>query len=412
MTTYSALLRRLYAQNEFVIKYDLDAMRTAVDLLGIRKPARHIVLVGGTNGKGSTSAALNAIGMSAGLRVGLYTSPHLVDFRERMRINGSPIAEAAVIARLEPLIERFGRREGHELGRPLSFFELVTLLAFEWFAAGDPLDLAVVEVGMGGRLDATNVLDVDASVLTSVSLDHMAWLGDTVEAIAFEKAPVARRGRPVWIHQASGGAHALLQAVESIGADVRVVDGGATAPEWNHALARAAGQDALARLGVAPARARAAIERGIEATRWPARQQVLESGGRTWLIDGAHNPASMAECSRWLARLTAGGLQPDIAIVAASPGRDLEATFGAVPHWPARVICAPAAEGRTLPPSELARYFTSRADNLTVEVAATAAEAVARAKARRVLVVGSLYLCGGVLAALGETPETLSVYAG
>jgi dihydrofolate synthase / folylpolyglutamate synthase len=152
--------------------------------------------VGGTNGKGSVSNLIASILQEAGYKTGLYTSPHLKDFRERMRVNGCMIPEQRVI----DFVEHF--RAECTVVKP-SFFELTTELAFQWFAE-EKVDVAVIEVGLGGRLDSTNILHPDVSVITNISFDHMALLGDTLEKIAFEKAGIMKEGVPVVIGKAEG----------------------------------------------------------------------------------------------------------------------------------------------------------------------------------------------------------------
>src|SRR5436189_3538359 len=175
-------------------KFDLAAMR--VLLTALENPERRFpsVLIAGTNGKGSTAATLASILRASGLRTGLYTSPHLVRINERIQIDGLPIADEK-FALLHDMIERTAERlvEDGELPWHPSFFEMLTAMAFEHFATSK-VDIAVLEVGMGGRLDATNVVDPRLSVITDISLDHQKYLGNTVAEIAREKAGIIRPG--------------------------------------------------------------------------------------------------------------------------------------------------------------------------------------------------------------------------
>lgn len=159
--------------------------------------------VAGTNGKGSTSHTLAAILQSAGYKTGLYTSPHLADFRERIRVNGEMIPENEVVN----FVERWKKTDFE--GRP-SFFELTMMMAFEWFARAQ-VDVAVIEVGMGGRLDSTNIIMPEACVITNISPDHTQFLGDTLEKIAGEKAGIIKRGIPVVIGEAEGGVRKVFE---------------------------------------------------------------------------------------------------------------------------------------------------------------------------------------------------------
>src|SRR6185312_1873283 len=169
------------------IDLGLDRVRAVAERLGISLDCVKIV-VAGTNGKGSTCAMLDSILRTAGYRVGLYTSPHLLRFNERIRINGEEASDEAIIEQLQ-------RVQAARGDISLTYFETTTLAAFLLFQSAR-LDAVVLEIGMGGRLDAVNIIDADCSILTSVDLDHMQWLGNTREAIGFEKAHVFRPGRP------------------------------------------------------------------------------------------------------------------------------------------------------------------------------------------------------------------------
>lgn len=199
--TYNEAIEYLYAATpQFqsigaaAYKPGLDTVRTLAAQFGNPQKRYPIVHVAGTNGKGSTSHTIAAVLQSSGYKVGLYTSPHLVDFRERMRVNGAMIPRAEVV----DFLERY-RAIGEESAVAAlfpSFFELTTVMAFEWFAR-EGVDVAVIEVGLGGRLDSTNIVDSTLSVITNISPDHMAQLGNTLESIAREKAGIMREGVPV-----------------------------------------------------------------------------------------------------------------------------------------------------------------------------------------------------------------------
>ena len=175
-------------------KPGLDTVKTLSSAFGNPHKRLRTIHIAGTNGKGSTAHTLAAILQSAGYRVGLFTSPHLIDFRERMRINGVMISEADVI----DFIERFRKLD---LACKPSFFELTTVMAFEWFAKSD-IDLAVIETGLGGRLDSTNIIDPDLCVITNISFDHVALLGNSLTQIASEKAGIIKENVPVVIGEA------------------------------------------------------------------------------------------------------------------------------------------------------------------------------------------------------------------
>src|SRR5579875_1942507 len=199
-------------------KFDLEHMRVLAEALGHPERKFPSVLIAGTNGKGSTSATLASILQAAGYRIGLYTSPHLVRVNERVRIHGAEISDDD-FARLYFTVDDVARRLVHEgrLPHPPSFFETMTALAFSAFAQAN-IDIAVLEVGMGGRLDATNIVDPLLSIITDISLDHTEWLGTTIDAIAREKAGILRpKGILITLPQHPEANHALGEIAMSLG---------------------------------------------------------------------------------------------------------------------------------------------------------------------------------------------------
>ena len=193
------------------IELGLERVRTVWQRMGAPAPARWTVTVGGTNGKGSTVAMLEAMLRAAGRRVGCYTSPHLLRYNERVRIDGHDVEDRL-------LVESFERIEAARSEIPLTYFEFGTLAALDLFARAD-LDAAVLEVGLGGRLDAVNIIDADVAVITTVDLDHMDWLGADRDAIGREKAGIARRGRPAIVGETMPP-DGLLDALADSGARV------------------------------------------------------------------------------------------------------------------------------------------------------------------------------------------------
>jgi dihydrofolate synthase/folylpolyglutamate synthase len=323
-------------------------MRGLLSALGspqLRFPA---VLVAGSNGKGSTAALLAAMASAAGYRTGLYTSPHLETVEERLRIDGRAIGGERLGELLEEVVSCAERRLGHSP----TYFEAVTAAAFLWFAA-ERVELAVVEVGLGGRLDATNVSEPVLSLITSISLEHRELLGDTLAAIAREKAGIMRAGRPAlsWVEDREA-AGALREVARELGADLRAAEGevtiamiagsagsaGSAAPvsdgsggagDWDgqtvtlvtpvarrelrigllgrhqtHNLALAIrAAEMLAGLGF-PALDERALAAGAAACRWPGRGEVVSlPGGRRVLLDAAHNAEGAAALGELLAEL-------------------------------------------------------------------------------------------------------------
>jgi dihydrofolate synthase/folylpolyglutamate synthase len=275
---------------------------------GARQP---VITVGGTNGKGSCVALLDALLRAGGYRVGTFTSPHLVDYRERICLDGAWATEASLIAAFERIADALG-------GDSLTFFEFNTLAALLVFESAAP-DAIVLEVGLGGRLDAVNVVDPDVAVVVSVALDHMEFLGPDVESIGREKAGIFRRGRPAVCGMAEPprslvDAAALLPAdLQLLGRDfhgIECADG-----HWNYADARGridglpmpalagVAQVGNAATALAALRAleqrlpldRAAVARGLRDVRLPGRfQRVTDPRGFEWVFDVAHNPAAAA----------------------------------------------------------------------------------------------------------------------
>jgi dihydrofolate synthase/folylpolyglutamate synthase len=315
----NALVPELYARpGEPRRKFSLDEIGVLLGALGDPQRRVRSVLIAGTNGKGSTAATLASILTAAGIRTGLYTSPHLARVNERIRIGEAEIGDdefAGLYFRVHDVAEKLvvdGR-----LPQSPSFFEILTAQALLYFAEAG-VELAVLEVGMGGRLDATNIVDPLLSVITDISLDHMEWLGSTIAAITREKAGILRRhGTLVTLAQHPDANQVLGEVAAEL--DVRGVNAAAYMPpkvavgagpysvealgavievdspligahqKRNAALAIAAAVELGQRHGfpITPA----AIANGIRETRWPGRLERISVGGVDWILDVAHNPA-------------------------------------------------------------------------------------------------------------------------
>jgi len=384
-------------------------------------PAIHVA---GTNGKGSTVACLRAMAEAAGLRVHAYTSPHLVRFNERIRVAGELVADNALAAILEE-VERVNA------SRPITFFEVTTVAAFLAFAR-NPADLVLLEVGMGGRLDATNVVARPlVSVVTPVSFDHMEYLGDTLALIAAEKAGILRAEVPVVVApQHPEAAAAIAARAVALGAPVfrhgtewsyapsargfsyrgvaaREMPGPALAGP--HQVANAA--TAVAAAEMLPGRLRlpdAAIAAGVAGAKWPARLQRLSRGplvdalppGCEFWLDGGHNEDGARAIAAW-ARSLGDGVPLDIVVALRSTKR-AEPILAALAPVARRIACAGnPADHLALPPARLAEAARG-AGIADVREAPDVAAALRQLDApRRVLVCGSLYLAGAVLAENG-----------
>ena len=441
MVTYQQAVDRLYELGHELArtpahKFDLDQMRVLARALGDPQRRFPAVLIAGTNGKGSTAATLASILQAAGHRTGLYTSPHLLRVNERIRFDGVAISDAefaTVYERVDEVAKRLVA--AGELPHPPSFFEVLTAMAFEFFAMS-AVNIAVLEVGMGGRLDATNVADPLVSVITDISLDHQKFLGDTIAEIAREKAGIIRpKGVVVTLPQHPQANDALGKAIAECGARavsavqfVPPVSPGAE-PVWNaessgsryrltvmdkeiEVASPLAGRHQLRNIALAIGAAvelNAAgfrvnaddIERGIRNTRWPGRLQVVE-GAPTVVFDVAHNPAGA-----WALRA---------ALSERFSGRKLAIVFGAMRDkaigemaeilFPIAdaVVLTHAASPRAATTAEIrdAALRTGCEPLLEDDVA----RAVARAKELAgsdgvVVVTGSIYVVGAGMAALG-----------
>lgn len=325
-----------------------------------------VITVGGTNGKGSCVAMIEAMAQAAGYRCGCYTSPHLLDYNERIRFDGEPVSDGA-------LCETFARIDAARGDIALTYFEFGTLAALDLFVRQKP-DLAVLEVGLGGRLDAANLIDADVAVVTSIGLDHTDWLGDTFDAIAIEKAGIFRAGRPAIIGQRDAPA-TLREEAERLGAlplqrgreyDRELADAGwiwrgpqgerlaLTAPALrgafqldNAAAAITALQSLHARLPL-PVNA---LRVGLQRARLPGRFQVLP-GTVTWILDVAHNgPAAQALASNLRTFSSTGRVRAVLAILA---DKDLESIVQPLLELVDDWYLAQSDDERALPVAQLA----------------------------------------------------------
>lgn len=402
----------------------LDRVQRALELLGNPHERFSSVLVVGTNGKGATAALLASMLHAHGVRVGLYTSPHLVHVEERIRVGGRMI-HPAELARLVGELERFPE---------LSYFETLTAAALHHFAAAG-VQVAVLEAGLGGRWDAVNAVQPVVSLLTNVGTDHQAWLGPTRGHIAAEKA-AALRGREAivgaWDAEVEPVIRAHAEAPLSLASEwaqvgfaarepwpeqrrdqgaeggrhgprIRAVVGSlelaATLPllgahQLDNLRLALAGAAALARHGVGPALEPHALARAVEGVRWPGRLQWLEHRGRRLLLDGAHNREAVAALA---AALDEAGLTGRIDLLfSCLHDKPLQAMAAALAPRVRRVTVVPLDSSRALPAGTLAAAFPDAA--VASDVAAALA---AVGTGEPTLVTGSLYLVGEVLRLTG-----------
>jgi dihydrofolate synthase/folylpolyglutamate synthase len=397
------------------IDMGLDRIKRVATAMNLQMPCP-VITVAGTNGKGSTCAMLESVLRHAGYKTGLYTSPHLVHFEERCRLQGQP----AKADQLTPYFEKVEAARGQV---SLSYFEFTSLALFA-FLADAHLDVVILEVGLGGRLDAVNILDTDCAVITSIDLDHMDVLGGTREAIGFEKAGIMRSGRPVVVCDPSPPASVLAHArslqtdVWCVGTDFQF-SGDAQQWTWKgrgrtysglaypalrgaNQLLNAAGVLAVleALRPQLPVTAQA-IRLGLSLVEWPGRFQILP-GQPAIVLDVAHNPHAIAALAH---NLDAMGFYPGThAVVGAMLDKDLpgllKRLLPLVEHWYFCDLPTPrAATAAHLHQVWQASSPPAKATAVEVDSPSAAlALALGRADpADRILVFGSFFTVGGVL---------------
>lgn len=442
---------RLYAQNQFAIKLGLEPMRQALQLLGHPDRSHAAILIAGTNGKGTTASAMSAILTAAGLKVGLYTSPHLIELTERFRVNGQALSREAVLTVGHRIFDQFGAPDAQPR---LTFFELTTLMAICLFDA-QQVDVAIYEVGLGGRLDATNALEPALSIITTIGYDHQQYLGETLTQIAAEKAAISRAGAPVIIGpQEHDEAKAALRAAlpnaayfgdpNTFGAkpslkgaafilsspglgDVGLERASQSTPQTRAAhfstaiyaceqillegcLDAAYPKVALKRGAPAsPARWRERCLEALERVRWHGRfdrRTLLCDGaeqGVSFLLDAAHNADGAAALLGWLQREQ---LTPDTIIFGAMGDKDLTKlteVLHAYPHasiFGALIQNPRAANAERLhaiiPPDQL--VMTGTVEQLIPAICDRSSPTpTLDHPPKTVLVYGSIYLLGEVM---------------
>ena len=430
LRAHDAALARLQALHPKLIDLSLDRMRRLCEALG--DPQDHlppVIHVAGTNGKGSTVAYLRAMVEAAGLKVHVFTSPHLVRFAERIRLAGTLITD-------DQLADVLARVEAANAGLPITFFEITTAAALVAFA-DSPADLCVIEVGLGGVLDATNVVTPAVSVIAPIDIDHREFLGDTIGQIAVEKAGIIKPGAPVVSARQHEAAEAVIEAAAEkagvpltlMGRDFdawnerggllvqmqdRLLDLPAPSLPGDHQFANA-GLAVAALLALNDPRIdEAAMAAGIAGAVWPARFQRLTAGplaeraraaGADLWLDGGHNPHAGLAVARALGDLAARDGRPVALISGLLANKDATGFFTPFAPLKAQVFAvtfeghaaAPAAQ--TAAAAELAGLRAHACDGVEDALA----KVLALSPTPHVLICGSLYLAGEVLAMSEET---------
>lgn len=423
MPDIRSTLKYLYDLQFFGIKFGLENTRILLEFIGNPHKKFPVIHVAGTNGKGSVCAMLASIFETAGLRCGLYTSPHIVHFSERIRINDTQISEDDIV-RLTRLLQP-------EIGRlQCTFFEATTVMAFAYFAENN-VDIAVIETGLGGRLDATNVVEPEVAVITTIDFDHMAYLGDTLEKIASEKAGIIKHRKPTIIGKMSAEAMSVMKSAareaasplyifgETFTAHHREADinGGRMDMNWRfsdedgeiknievpligeHQLDNAAIAVAAARLQQTFPVSDEHIRQGIRSIRWPGRFYVKHQ--KPWIIlDAAHNPAGMRTLVQTLKLSNTNSNGERVLMIGMLSDKDWESSLREiVPHFD-RIITITPPNPRALTAERLAAFIRTMSKPVDVidDPVTAYYAAVQKQKADDLLVItGSFYVLQEVL---------------
>lgn len=399
------------------IDLGLERVRATLQALNWRRPACPVITVAGTNGKGSTVALLASMLGAAGYRVGTFTSPHVIRYNERITIAGQHASSTS-------LMQAFERIDTARQDATLTFFEFNTLAALLLFETAG-LDAIVLEVGMGGRLDAVNIVDADVAIISSIGLDHCDWLGRDLDAIGAEKAGILRSRRPA-IFGARQMPGSIARIAAELGSDLRQLgvdfDWRRNGNTWdwrNRDMRHSAlplpalrgdiqldnAASALAALAALSDRlpvSRAAIERGLAAVSLPGRFQVISAAGVEWILDVAHNPDAAVTLSGKLAELPAR--TPTIAVLGVLADKDWRTIAGELAGRFEGWITAGLPGPRALSPHALAEGLRAMGMHVLAEcddVATACARARQIAPAGRIVVFGSFLTVGPALQWLG-----------
>lgn len=420
------LVSRLFPPLATGVHWDLERSVKALAALGDPHLAYRTIHVGGTNGKGSVTSTVASVLKHSGLRTGAYTSPHLCSFRERMLVDGRPLTEGAVLACAETVL-------GPVLDYGLTFFEAITVLAMYAFAQ-EGVEVAVMEVGLGGRLDATNVVQPEVSAVTNVAMDHAEYLGDTLAAIAREKAGIMKAGVPFLTAEVDPGILALFRSLaEEAGVPCFAVDPGAledvavtrdrtcfstTTETWGrievetpliglHQAANAAlAIGLLEHLDPELRPDREALLDGIASVKYHGRDEVRQIEGSTWIFDVAHNVAGIRSLVDTLGRLDLP--RPHIGLIGVQGDKDwprmlpelIDGVDGAVLTQPPTV----QPERRWDPEAAMAEVGSGDAVEVEHDFVVAMSRARERAGEGTVVVTGSVHTVGSAMTRLGLDP--------
>jgi len=408
---YREALAWLYATQRFGIKLGLENIeRLLVALPGSSDfqiaaggseaaASCKVIHVAGTNGKGSVCAMIEAIVRAANYRTGLFTSPHLISFRERVGVNGQMISEDDVAGGLTEIRELIGSWDPHP-----TFFEVATALALQHFQK-TRCEIVVLETGMGGRLDATNAVQSSVSVITPIDFDHEKWLGHSIAEIAKEKAGIIKPRIPVVSASQRPEAEAIIrQRAEECDAPLQFVN-----DPWTKTKIGLCGEHQKKNAALAIAALQAAdiqvsddaTARGLSSVEWPARFQIWNE---RIVIDGAHNPAGAGILAQtWREEFGNERAAILLAILRDKNAAEIVQTFASIAT---RFVLPQIRSARAMPPNELAKVVSAITPSLPYSTAPSVAEAISAAQrtGERILITGSLHFAGEALAFLrGES---------
>jgi len=404
-------LSYLFSLEQFGIKFGLASIRALLARLGNPDHAFRSIHVAGTNGKGSVTAMVDSVLRRAGHRSARYTSPHLIDLSERFVVDGRAVATAELARAAEDVRQAIEAAiaDGTLSAKP-TFFEATTAMAFDMFRRAG-VEFAVVEVGLGGRLDSTNVIDPIVTAITSIDFDHQQYLGNTLAEIAGEKAGIIKPGVPVVVGDVAPDAFAVIERIaRERGA--ALIRAGAAARDYGPIRLGLRGEhqranaqvamrvlETLERIGVTIGTE--AIVDGLTNVTWPGRlDHRTLSNGREIVLDAAHNPAGASALASYLRSL--GGPPPTL-VFGAMRDKDVDGMLTVLLPAVGRVIVTRPSNPRAADPEALASRIRALQPSLAVEVVASPGDAVARAARTLALVVvaGSIFLLGDVMREIG-----------
>jgi dihydrofolate synthase/folylpolyglutamate synthase len=385
---YKEALDFIYSRQRFGIKLGLQNITELMQKLDNPQDSFKSIHVAGTNGKGSTSAFIASILQEAGYKVGIYTSPHLVDFRERIQINNKLISKPDLIATLQGI---------KPLVKDETYFELSTAIAFKYFAEKE-VDFAVVEVGMGGRLDATNILKPELSIITSISFDHVKHLGDKLDKIAYEKAGIIKEGKPVLVPEnieSFGAIEKIARERNSKFVITKAFEG--KLPLTGAFQHQNAGLAVEAVKYLNPKTSGETIQKGLMSTKWPGRMQYVKPG---ILFDCAHNP----EGAKLLAKELKKTSKDILLIISMTRGKDIKGFCSHLEPLAKEVVVTRAAIDRAEKPEKLAEALTKPCT--VFQSVSNALDYALKTKKDIDLIVlaGSIFAVGDGFEALGISP--------